>query len=222
MIRIFEEKLGMTFRTTLHTTQIDELRNLPGWAASSESSSVSSSSSSSIPSTSATTTTTTCKPQSILQALDIEHMITSEAKAKSWETVLDEDEMINILQSMMNGKEDEEQEGGGSGLLYFPGFFEVISMNKLRDSLRNGRVWKTTTLCKANNPAIQSTTTTATTNTTTTAMFALTQDPRIDSLQSNWILSIITTTEIDLQSAVWFVCCNSSELLLQQRCNAGR
>ena len=86
-------------------------------------------------------------------------------------------------------------------------------MNRLRDSLRNGRVWKTTTLCKANNPAIQSTTTTATTNTTTTAMFALTQDPRIDSLQSNWILSIISTTEIDLQSAVWFVCCNSSELL---------
>ena len=193
MIRIFEEKLGMTYRTTLHTTQIDELRKLPGWAASASASVLSSKSRT-------PSTTTRIQPQSILQALEIEHMITKEAKAKKWDMVKDEDEMKCIVQSMMkqNHHHKDQDEVEEKGTLYFPGLFEVISMNTLRDSLQNGRMWKTTT------------TTTDTTTMANTAIFALLQDSRIDSLQSNWILSIITTTEIDLQSAIWFVC-NHSE-----------
>ena len=146
--------------TQIETVHFPSLRSLPGWA----------------------TDDARVPSQSLLSALEIDHLVSEEARSAKWSPILSELELQEVLTTIKSR--------GGSGL--FPGLYELLSIEgKLGDSLNQGKVYRL--LDGA-------------------ALMALVRDERISSLKSNWVLAVTSTTERDLEAALWFAC--SPEVLL--------
>lgn len=90
------EKIGMQEVTQIETVHFPSLRSLPGWA----------------------TDDARVPSQSLLSALEIDHLVSEEARSAKWSPILSELELQEVLTTIKSR--------GGSGL--FPGLYELLSI----------------------------------------------------------------------------------------------
>jgi hypothetical protein len=183
MGRVFD-KIGMKHTSTIRLLQFDTLKALPGWAAAAADSA-------DIPCT---------KQQHLLGALNLQDLISDSVKQQSqaqWSVVTSAKEACQLLQ-------DVQSLGGGHGVddneqYCMPGFYELIHVHSSRfqESLEQGLVFSLTSTTTTDGILL---------SLPPPAIMAFVRDPRLTSLKSNWVLCVATTTEENLQSALWEGC----------------
>jgi len=133
--------------------------------------------------------------QTLVEALNLSNLISDQAKrdVESWQTVKTKVEAEFILNS--TAKYNPLWEYG-----CIPGLFEGIGIDsqRFKISLKNGRV-----LVLEN-------------DLDSPALIVFHRDPRIASLKSNWILSIVGTTSHHLESALYAACSKRIQNLLRE------
>jgi GNAT superfamily N-acetyltransferase len=164
------EKLGFVQTNKIAVLKFATLKELPGW------------------STEDTTDTTKIQGKPLLDALDLHHLISQDAKSvptSSWTSVTTEEQLLELLALMQN-------EGGTCGFL--PGLYEYIvpSPNRvdLKQSLEQGLVFALDVV--ANNGRSER------------AILAFTQDKRISTLKSNWVCSISAHSTLAFEAALHY------------------
>jgi GNAT superfamily N-acetyltransferase len=162
------EKLGFVQTNTIAVLKFSTLKALPGWS---------------------TGDTTKIQGKPLLDALDLHHLISQDAKSvptSSWTSVTTEEQLLKLLAQMKN-------EGGTCGFL--PGLYEYIvpSPNRvdLKQSLEQGLVFALD-IVVANNERSER------------AILAFTQDKRISTLKSNWVCSISAYSTLAFEAALHY------------------
>jgi hypothetical protein len=132
----------------------------------------------------------------LLAALNMQDLVSDSVKQKAsgaqaqpqWCVVKSTDEACQLIR-------DVQSHGGGYGQEHccmMPGFYELIHVHSstFQESLEQGLVLSLTSIDGISPPAIM----------------VFVRDTRITSLKSKWVLSVATTTEENLQSALWEGC----------------
>ena len=161
------EKLGFVQTNKISVLKFATLRELPGWSAED---------------------TTKIQGKPLLDALDLHHLISQDAKSvptSSWTSVTTEEQLLDLLAVMQN-------EGGTCGFL--PGLYEYIvpSPNRvdLKQSLERGLVFALDVVA-ANGRSER-------------AILAFTRDKRISTLKSNWVCSISAHSTLAFEAALHY------------------
>ena len=201
MQRVFE-KLGFVQTNRISMLSFSVLRQLPGWGATENNDNE----------TMSTTITTSHGRKPLLDALDLHHLISSDARsipASSWTTVKTETQLLELLKEM-------QRKGGTCGFL--PGLHEYIvpgpNRLDLKQSLERGLVLalniplgdKEMSGCDGEGNE----TTTNNGRRSERAILAFTQDERISSLESNWVCSISAHSTLTFEAALYHA--HSSEI----------
>jgi hypothetical protein len=143
----------------------------------------------------------------LLAALHMQDLVSDSVKQKAaahaqsqWSVVKSTKEACQLIQ-------DVQSHGGGHGHEHcMPGFYELIHVHSstFQESLEQGLVLSLASIDGISPPAIM----------------VFVRDTRISSLKSNWVLSVATTTEENLQSALWEGCTSSDihRKLQRQQC----
>jgi len=188
MQRVFE-KLGFVQTNTITILSFSVLRQLPGWDAKDN--------------------TTISQGKPLLDALDLYHLLSSDAKsvpASSWTTVTTEQQLLDLLNEM-------QSEGGTCGFL--PGLHEYIvpgpNRVDLKQSLERGLVLVLTIppddkemsgCCNRKVHDMKNNTRRRRRSSSERAILAFTQDERISSLKSNWVCSISAYSTLAFEAAL--------------------
>ena len=168
-------KVGFQACNFIHALSFAALKRLPGWAAGCAS-----------------------EPQPLLTALDLDHLISPEARSidtTRWNTISSENELLRALEQC-------KFHGGTSG--YLPGLYEYIvpstSRTDLQRSIKHGLVFTLNSLADKDisscydddNPSMQS----------ENAILVFAKDERISGLKSQWVCSIVAYTKLAFEAAL--------------------
>ncbi|KAL9188491.1 hypothetical protein ACHAXT_006869 [Thalassiosira profunda] len=168
------EKEGFTQQNTIQIMSFAAMKKLPGWTPECDQ-----------------------DPQPLLDALDLHHLVSSDAKsvpASSWSTISTDRQLLDKLRQM-------KSEGGTCG--YLPGLYEYIvpgpNRLDLKQSMEQGLVLaldiptqKETSGCDTESDAGGN-----------SALLVFTQDERISSLRSKWVCSIVAYSQFAFEAALW-------------------
>ncbi|KAL7498818.1 hypothetical protein ACHAWT_006675 [Skeletonema menzelii] len=180
MQRVFD-KLGFVQTNSISILSFSALRKLPGWDAED---------------------TTISQGKPLLDALDLNHMLSPDAKsipASSWSIITTEKQLLELLKEM-------QSEGGGK-CGFLPGLYEYIvpgpNRVDLKQSIERGLV------LALNIPLIDKEMSGCDGETTShkkseRAILAFTQDERISSLKSNWVCSISAHSTLAFEAALHY------------------
>jgi hypothetical protein len=184
MQRVFD-KLGFVESNRISILSFSALKQLPGWNAKDS---------------------TTSQGKPLLDALDLNHLISSDARsipASSWSTITTENQLLALLK--------EIQSEGGCG--YLTGLHEYIvpgpNRVDLKESMERGLV------LALNIPLDDKEMSGCNEKTSEKAILAFTQDKRISSLKSNWVCSISAHSTLAFEAAL----CHAHSSEIAQRIN---
>ena len=163
------EKVGFVQCNTIPMVSMKVLRGLPGWTPDCDKS-----------------------PQSLLDALDLRHLVSPIAKTiptSSWCTISTEQQLLEWLELC-------KKEGGCSG--YLPGLHEYIvpgpNRVDLKQSMEHGLVLAMDFRTQPEESCRDG---------VGVAILVFTQDERISSLKSKWVCSIVAHSQLAFEAAFW-------------------
>lgn len=158
MKKVFQ-RLDMKLTNKMYNFDFAQMRKLPGWSAKYEGD---------------------VEAQSILKALNIEHLVDESARSIKWTTINSEKELNLAL--------EEIRCRGGLG--HLPGLGKLNFYGKnVKESLQKGLIRK----LESNENKIL-------------AIYALIEDPAIQSLKSKWVCCISTSKSKAFEAAIWDAC----------------